>query len=51
MRLLLDTHVILWWLFGSPGFGERSWQLLNSATTKYCSAASAWEMALKKFKG
>lgn len=51
MRLLLDTHLILWWLSGSPALGERSSQLLETATTKYCSAASVWEMALKKSKG
>ena len=48
MRLLLDTHALIWWLAGDP---------LLSATAKaavldpnneiFVSAASAWEIATK----
>lgn len=51
MTVLLDTHLVLWWMSGSPGVGPRSRALLESSTTRYCSAASIWEMALKKSKG
>ena len=51
MTALLDTHVVLWWMSGSPGVGPRSRALLESSTTRYCSAASIWEMTLKKSKG
>ncbi len=48
MRLLLDTHVFLWWLAGS----DRLWPVAhraigNAANEKQISAASAWEIATK----
>lgn len=48
MSFLIDTHVLLWLLAGSPRIGE---DLLNTLVdpghTVYVSAASAWEMAIK----
>ncbi|MFN3600871.1 MAG: type II toxin-antitoxin system VapC family toxin [Dietzia sp.] len=51
MTVLLDTHLILWWMSGSPGVGPRTRSLLSSSSTRYCSAVSIWEIALKKSKG
>lgn len=51
MSLLLDTHLVLWWMSGSRGIGPRSRAMLESHAVKYCSAASIWEMALKRSKG
>lgn len=48
MRLLLDTHVFLWWLDDDRRLGQSSRALLaaNDATV-FVSAASAWEIAIK----
>lgn len=51
MTVLLDTHVVLRWMSGSAGVGPGSMRLIDSAAARYCSAASIWEMALKKSTG
>lgn len=51
MTVLLDTHVVLRWLSGDHELGPRSRALLQQAATRYCSAASIWEMALKRSRG
>lgn len=51
MSLLLDTHLVLWWMSGSRGVGPLSRAMLEAPAVKYCSAASIWEMALKRSKG
>lgn len=52
MNLLLDTHVILW-AAGTPERlpGEAKDLLLDSANTLYVSAASLWEIAIKRSLG
>ena len=52
MTLLLDTHVLLWWLFDD----ERLTPAMRAAiadprTSVAVSAASAWEMAIKAARG
>jgi PIN domain nuclease of toxin-antitoxin system len=48
MKLLLDTHVIVWWLEGSNKLSKRALGLLSSPKdTILVSAASAWELAIK----
>lgn len=48
MRLLLDTHVWLWWMLGSSRLTEATRDLvLHPDATVYFSAASAWEIAIK----
>lgn len=48
MRLLLDTHALLWWLIKSPSLPVSAQNLLRSRqNTVWVSAASAWEMATK----
>lgn len=48
MRLLLDTHALLWWLIKSPLLPVSAQSLLrNRQNTLSVSAASAWEMATK----
>jgi PIN domain nuclease of toxin-antitoxin system len=52
MRLLLDTHVFLWWNEASPKLSPRVRQLLSDPENNlYLSVASAWEMALKVQSG
>ena len=52
MRLLLDTHVFLWWVYDDPKLSQTARDLiLDSANTKYVSAATAWELAIKAGQG
>ena len=47
-NLLLDTHVLIWWLEKSPRLGSQTQKiLLNPATRPLVSAASLWEIAIK----
>lgn len=48
MRLLLDTHAILWWLTFDQRLGEAARAHVASAQAlSWVSAASAWEAAIK----
>ncbi len=47
MRLLLDTHVFLWAVAGSPLLKAATRRLIESADEVYVSAASLWEVAIK----
>ena len=48
-RLLLDTHVVLWWLQGSDRLKDSVVVLLKDATNEvFVSAASVWEIAIIK---
>ena len=47
MRLLLDTHVLLWWLAESPKLPKTIKARIAEAEIVYVSAASVWEMAIK----
>ena len=52
MRLLLDTHVVLWCMSGDRRLGKRSAALVRDpANDVYYSAASIWEMAIKSTLG
>lgn len=48
MKLLLDTHVFLWWLDDDRrlGAGLRS-RISNTSSDVWVSAASIWEIAVK----
>ena len=48
MRLLLDTHVLLWILDDSPKLGNRARRLMTARGTEcFVSAVSFWEIAIK----
>jgi PIN domain nuclease of toxin-antitoxin system len=47
MRLLLDTHVYLWWIADSPQLPAHASNLIKDAETVYVSSASVWEMMIK----
>jgi PIN domain nuclease of toxin-antitoxin system len=48
MRLLLDTHTLLWWLSDDPALSVSARKLIARANnTLLVSAASAWEIAIK----
>ena len=51
-RLLLDTHMVLWWLQGSDRFKDSIVVLLKDARNEvFVSAASVWEIAIKQSLG
>ncbi|HUZ35293.1 MAG TPA: type II toxin-antitoxin system VapC family toxin [Streptosporangiaceae bacterium] len=51
MRLLLDTHALLWWL-ADEQLGEPARQAIaDPANDVAVSAASAWEISIKKALG
>lgn len=48
MKLLLDTHVVLWWLDGSPQLGTRVRKLIaDEANQLRISFATPFELAVK----
>ncbi len=52
MRLLLDTHILLWWLADDPKLPSAAASAIADGTTFVAvSAASAWEIAIKKAAG
>ena len=52
MNLLLDTHILLWWLADDPGLSEKQRSAIaDPANLVYVSAASAWEISIKKALG
>ena len=52
MRLLLDTHVLLWWLADDPSLGaEARTAIAAGESTVFVSAASAWEISIKQAVG
>lgn len=52
MRLLLDTHVFLWFVAGDARLSRRARRTLDdSRAVLLLSAASVWEMAIKASLG
>jgi PIN domain nuclease of toxin-antitoxin system len=48
MKLLLDTHVLIWWLDGAEALTSDMRALIEDPRREVCvSAASAYEVALK----
>lgn len=47
MRILLDTHIYLWWLTDSPKLSPSATQTIATATEVYVSSASIWEAGIK----
>ena len=47
MRLLLDTHILLWCLEGGEDLSDQARQLISSADAVYASAANIWEIIIK----
>lgn len=51
-RLLLDTHVLLWWLADDPVLGAAARaHIADSRNEVFVSAASTWEISIKRTKG
>ncbi len=52
MRLLLDTHILLWWLAGDPALPAPARGLIQDPeNTIFVSAVSLWEIWLKHSLG
>jgi PIN domain nuclease of toxin-antitoxin system len=48
MKILLDTHVLIWWLFDDPKLCSIArTQISNPQNEIDVSSASAWEIATK----
>ena len=46
MRVLLDTHVLIWWDAGAR-LSAAAMQAIRTADDVFVSSASAWELAIK----
>jgi PIN domain nuclease of toxin-antitoxin system len=52
MRILLDTHVLLWWLSGNEALSIPARAAIADADSEtFVSAVSAWEIAIKYKQG
>lgn len=47
MRILIDTHIYLWWLEDSPSLSSTARKTIENAETVYVSSASLWEAFIK----
>ena len=51
-RLLLDTHVFLWWLADAPDLADAARKAIgDERNLVYVSAATGWEIAIKRAAG
>ena len=52
MKVLLDTHVLLWRLAADPALADRAGDVIaDPGTTAVVSAATVWEIAVKQAAG
>lgn len=52
MRLLLDSHVLLWWAADDPQLATAAREAIDApANEVFLSAATAWELAIKAAAG
>jgi PIN domain nuclease of toxin-antitoxin system len=52
VRLLVDTHVLLWWLADDASLGDEARESISASDSSvFVSAASAWEIAIKQALG
>ena len=47
MRLLLDTHIFLWYITGDERVGSAVRKAIENAEAVYVSVASMWEATIK----
>lgn len=47
MRILLDTHIYLWWLADSPALTQEAREIIEAAETVHVSTTSLWEAVVK----
>ena len=51
MRLLLDTHILLWVMLDDRQLSARARSLINDADSLHVSTVSLWELAIKRNLG
>lgn len=51
MRLLLDTHVLLWWQTDDRRLGREARRAIATADIVWVSAVSGWEASIKVARG
>lgn len=52
MRLLIDTHILLWWLADDPALPAAARAAIGDPSSEvFVSAATAWEIAIKHALG
>ncbi len=51
MRILVDSHVALWWLEGNDSLGAQCHQLIEHADEAYFSVVTPWELGIKRALG
>ena len=51
MRLLLDSHVALWWLADAAELGPRTRATVADADSVYFSSVTPWELGIKRALG
>lgn len=51
LNLLLDTHILLWWLTDSRKLNKKARTLIENAQSIWVSAVSAWEIESKRSQG
>ena len=52
MRVLLDTHILLWWLKGDRKLPDDAANIIeNSDNDIFISTVNAWEITIKKSMG
>lgn len=52
MKILLDTHVLLWWFSNDRALSDKARQVIaNVQNVIFISAATAWEITIKKALG
>jgi PIN domain nuclease of toxin-antitoxin system len=47
VKVLLDTHVVLWWRLDSPRLKRNVRELIATTDLVWVSAVSGWEIAIK----
>lgn len=50
--IIIDTHVLIWWLANDPQLGKKSsLEIANTGNTIFVSAATSWEISIKVQSG
>lgn len=51
MKLLLDTHILLWLMQDAPQLSPAARRLIDQAESVHVSSVSLWEVAIKRSLG
>ncbi len=50
--IIIDTHVLIWWLANDSQLGEKAKkEIANPTNTVYVSSATSWEISIKVMSG